>query len=379
MAERNNQIVHQHQPLVAPSNWSPENGRRFVMQLEDVLDDIYRKFGRLGYNDLHKSVKDEIISFESYAEGLKDGSETVQRVKNSKVEISPDGIKLNHEGEGSSSIEINDNGISMNADGSINMVAGSIVSIQGSKGNIELTDEGSVIGANDGHFESLTVAGQDVYPLVLSETKPELKGVFWAKVTPASGGNASWTGSKVLTTVRSDEYMFYSAAESAHGSYEHDPITFQMNRTASTLATSNPAQYRYTLEVPVFLNDPRYQGSNAREMTLCARVSKRIGTGTGNRYIRFEGADAQTLRIFHMQNKVVKFTAIGTMNLLYRDSVDNLFNVFIGVQTENQGGAGNVYIKENLPIKFTAESLNAAVDPSAEQTCTLYYIPNVEE
>lgn len=48
--------IQQHQPLRIPQEWSASE-RRFVAQLEEVLDDIYRRFGRLTLEDLGGVLK----------------------------------------------------------------------------------------------------------------------------------------------------------------------------------------------------------------------------------------------------------------------------------------------------------------------------------
>ncbi len=55
--------IQQHDPIRVPSNWTGQE-RTFVAQLEQILDDIYRRFGRLTLADLSEET----------AESLKDGS-----------------------------------------------------------------------------------------------------------------------------------------------------------------------------------------------------------------------------------------------------------------------------------------------------------------
>ena len=46
----------QHEPLRAPNTWSASE-KRFVAQLEEVFDDIYRRFGRLRLEDMSKTFR----------------------------------------------------------------------------------------------------------------------------------------------------------------------------------------------------------------------------------------------------------------------------------------------------------------------------------
>lgn len=57
MSERRKYVtVWQRQPLKVPAGWSEEE-RRFVEQLEEVLDDIYRRFGRIRLKDLSPELR----------------------------------------------------------------------------------------------------------------------------------------------------------------------------------------------------------------------------------------------------------------------------------------------------------------------------------
>ena len=55
--------VWQRQPLKVPGNWN-EDERRFVMELEQVLDDIYRRFGRIRLKDLSPELRELIVPAE---------------------------------------------------------------------------------------------------------------------------------------------------------------------------------------------------------------------------------------------------------------------------------------------------------------------------
>lgn len=58
MTDRKATYVHQRQPLPVPSTMS--DMRRFVQALEEILDDIYRRYGRLRAADLGKNVNDTL-------------------------------------------------------------------------------------------------------------------------------------------------------------------------------------------------------------------------------------------------------------------------------------------------------------------------------
>lgn len=51
--------THQYEPLQTPEIWGAE-GRRFVNRLTEILDDIYRRYGRLSVKDLGKGLTETL-------------------------------------------------------------------------------------------------------------------------------------------------------------------------------------------------------------------------------------------------------------------------------------------------------------------------------
>lgn len=56
--------IQQHQPLYAPKGWNEEE-KRFVRTLQGILEDIYKRYGRLGLNDLSKVFRGTVTGLES--------------------------------------------------------------------------------------------------------------------------------------------------------------------------------------------------------------------------------------------------------------------------------------------------------------------------
>jgi hypothetical protein len=52
-----NKSVQQYQPLRIPSNWGTQE-KKFIVQLTDILDDIYRRYGRFKLTDLGVELRD---------------------------------------------------------------------------------------------------------------------------------------------------------------------------------------------------------------------------------------------------------------------------------------------------------------------------------
>jgi hypothetical protein len=71
-----NTSYHQHEPLRPPASWNTSE-KRFVAQLEEILDDLYRRFNRLrledmspGYRQKFKSLQDGVSTFEQTAHNI---------------------------------------------------------------------------------------------------------------------------------------------------------------------------------------------------------------------------------------------------------------------------------------------------------------------
>lgn len=65
--------VYQRPPIPVPSNW--DNMRQTIQKLEQVLDDVYRRFGRLELADLNKETADTIVgAAENAAAAQKDAA-----------------------------------------------------------------------------------------------------------------------------------------------------------------------------------------------------------------------------------------------------------------------------------------------------------------
>ena len=57
-------MMHQYEPLYAPTNWETD-GQRFVNRLTAILDDIYRRYGRLTQKDLGDELNHQLKDFDS--------------------------------------------------------------------------------------------------------------------------------------------------------------------------------------------------------------------------------------------------------------------------------------------------------------------------
>jgi len=156
--------IQQHQPLRTPNDFSKQ-GRALVLQLDEIFDDIYRRFGRLRMEDFSKGLRKYIeddhgniaeltIELEGITErvGTAEGdiselSVTVEGISSSVTDIEGDITDI--EGDiGDLVADISDiTGDISDIDGSIRTINGSISDISGDITDIkgDITDLGTAV------------------------------------------------------------------------------------------------------------------------------------------------------------------------------------------------------------------------------------------
>ena len=70
-----NSSIQQHEPLRVPQGWNTQE-KRFVAQVEEILDDLYSRFNRLKLKDLSQTLQQTII--ESYSGTKENGTAILQ-------------------------------------------------------------------------------------------------------------------------------------------------------------------------------------------------------------------------------------------------------------------------------------------------------------
>lgn len=121
-----NPSIQQHEPLRIPSNWGTQE-RRFVSQLEEILDDVYKRFGRLKESDLGTALRKTIATASDDASSAKSTVEQTAEKFEAKFDsigangtetqtgitsITENGVKVEHTSVGGYS-ELNANGVRM--------------------------------------------------------------------------------------------------------------------------------------------------------------------------------------------------------------------------------------------------------------------------
>ena len=80
-----NVTIQQHQPLRTPAGWGRQE-KAFIVQLDEILDDIYKRFGRLKLSDMSEQLQQGITVIDLSTGERKYVSETVTDI-NDRVEV----------------------------------------------------------------------------------------------------------------------------------------------------------------------------------------------------------------------------------------------------------------------------------------------------
>ena len=88
--------IQQHEPLRAPAGWSAQE-KRFVAQLEEILDDLYSRFNRLGLKDLNGELRGTIIKT---VDGVKENSTAIEQSSKSIQLIAKEAQSAKENAEG---------------------------------------------------------------------------------------------------------------------------------------------------------------------------------------------------------------------------------------------------------------------------------------
>lgn len=233
--------IQQHEPLRLPEGWTGDR-RRLIAQLEEIFDDIYRRFGRLSLEDLSPALRkqlsevtevdgaltEKILELEAIAGQLKllvgekpvseqidEGIEAIETFENTAVEITPKGFHVKSTG----TFTVESQKFDVDENGEMSAV------------NCRLSGDLSVDGNAVWH------AGN----LILSTVQPSNleAGLIWVKpdmtAIPAAG---TWT--KAALTSRPDQWL----------------RTYDLTLTGTSIgAAPSNAKYTYEVRVPVYHKD----------------------------------------------------------------------------------------------------------------------------
>lgn len=86
--------THQYEPLRTPSGWGEEE-KRLIVQLTDIFDDVYRRFGRLRFEDLGRAMQSRIEDGEGNVAELQLTTEGLSAAVNSnRLSFSAAGLTI---------------------------------------------------------------------------------------------------------------------------------------------------------------------------------------------------------------------------------------------------------------------------------------------
>ena len=88
--------IQQHEPLRIPDGWTGDK-RRLIAQLEEIFDDIYKRFGRLKLDDMSDSFRIEFSS-KVTGEDVDQAIEDIDEFHNTAVDIDRKGVTINTTG-----------------------------------------------------------------------------------------------------------------------------------------------------------------------------------------------------------------------------------------------------------------------------------------
>ena len=199
--------IQQHEPLRAPSGWNADE-RRFIAQLEEILDDIYRRFGRLRLEDMGEKLKqwfeDADGNFSSIEQDIDDIEISVGNKydKVSSIDITSDGIEISGgkyvkiKSGNNTAVLLDSNGIDMQTAGK------AILHAQDGSGSYIIfgtdpSDANFSVGMNgDMTAKSLTVdtlmvGGAESPSVVVAEDQPTGHNILWVK--PSSTAEKQWS------------------------------------------------------------------------------------------------------------------------------------------------------------------------------------------
>lgn len=114
--------IQQHQPLRVPDGWNPKE-RALILQLEEIFDDLYRRFNRLDLKDLSPKLRKTIVeSVEKIELTISKDENGDMSIQTSKVVINPGGIHLSSDG----TFTVESEKFSINEDGEMTATGGTI-------------------------------------------------------------------------------------------------------------------------------------------------------------------------------------------------------------------------------------------------------------
>jgi hypothetical protein len=338
--------IQQRQPLRVPTGWTEED-KRLVVQLESILDDIYRRFGRLALQDFESGLRRQLADDHSNVSDLIHTAEEFS-VKLGKLEkATPDMLVNTSMRLDKTGIYLKGGTLDMEAGTSFRLRSGGALQIDAKDGensylrlgdgNFNVTQGGDVSARTGDFVEGLKVGSQPVWHAgnaVVSASKPAGHGILW--IQPS-----------VVSSVR------YSMPTGPDRKYRW-PGTHTFDLAANSPDVLAGGSITYTLVFPVY-----EIASTNTNVTVQAQLSK---AGLGS--VSFPAY--RLARIDQWELKYIQVSVESSVNLLANADPIQVTITMTDVQS------CGLTLQRGLEIALTASFANAGAEA---QPCTMHWIP----
>ena len=321
----NYSTIQQHEPLRVPSNWTQQE-RAMVAQLEELFDDIYRRFNRIKLTDLSSGLQSTI-------------TETADGVAQAQTEISQQAeeiaLKLN---KTDAAVGVNNSAVVIDTDG-VHITSEGVIDVDGGAVSIR---SGSSLAMEAATNEDATINGGMIWHgknMVVSTDEPTERknGMVWVQPYEESTGDTFYSGTwsrGVLQETRWDR-----------------PVNLELTGTAQGEAPTGT--YVCTYAVKVYM----YKAPSVSEpLDVQVWLSSEYG-----------GTDVDC--------GVVSMTETGWYEKTVTSSVwlGNAEHMYIRIV-----GSSNTAVLKDKPFTVTASLSTQSTQVSRWIPCNVYYYVQVE-
>lgn len=223
-----NASIQQHEPLRTPESFDAQ-GKQLVQRLQDIFDDIYKRFGRLSMKDLGLELREDIAHVITVGEEVEELDGRVTKNETAITQL-PDTIQatVNENGVQTSSVKLDKTGVAVQSRGNFTVDAGgyvgvNAVNVAGSYINLGDTFSANAITgvqAKQAMFGTLYVGGREVKPsdnidIKVATSQPSGSNLLWVKPI-ASGGESKEVSYNTSISSRGTSEMLTSGATRNH-------------------------------------------------------------------------------------------------------------------------------------------------------------------
>lgn len=350
--------IQQHQPLRVPESFGSQ-GKMLIVQLDEIFDDIYRRFGRLRLEDLGPKLVQEIKDKYGNVNGIyitEDGIDIESNIGDTRH------IRLE---SGSSVILIDPTQINMNTDGLVSILGrgNSVIRLVGGG-----TDDQTIFQADaSGVVEAKTVESEEINTGTLTVNDLNVTGevtgdfhipnILISTTRPPAGENTIWIEPNSSTVEP------FSITKNVTNATPQGGWNSQGNYTwTQTCSLASNIAAEGTKKIKIAGNLYKNGSTKAQATQLEARFNYSNGTNSGYTVVG-TFPTLQSLKWNYSFSKTISVnitSSISITSVTYRYTVTSG-----GDQTANYSYPNSV--------KVTATGEKGTAGESDE--CTLHYVP----